>query len=157
MTTQEILNDEFGKLQQDLIDKHSSLGMRASGKWANELVFETTEHSATLWGAAYTEQLINGRAPGRFPPIKDIEQWIIAKGITPLNNKMSISSLAFLIARKIAREGTKYFKQGGTDLVSAIITPERVQQILDKVTEFNVSAFSTRIEAILKDLANGTK
>lgn len=157
MTTQEILNDEFGKLQQDLIDKYNSLGMRSSGNWANELAYETTEHSATLWGASYTEQLINGRSPGKQPPRQDIEQWIISKGIQPLNAKMSISSLAFLIARKIAREGTKYFKQGGTDLISAILTAERVQSILDRVTEFNVSAFSTRIEAILKDISNGNK
>ena len=155
MTTQEVLNNEFGKLQQDLIAKYNSLGMRSSGRWANELVYETNDHSATLWGAGYTDQLVNGRSPGRQPPIKDIEQWIISKGIQPLNAKMSISTLAFLIARKIGREGTKYFQQGGTDLISDIITPQRVQEILDRVVEYNVSQFSKRIESILKNISKG--
>lgn len=46
----------------------------------------------------------NGRGPGRFPPFgpgSPLAQWAAAKGIP-----------AFLVARKIAREGTERWKQG---------------------------------------------
>lgn len=149
--TANILKQEFDSLKNDLIAKHQALGMKASGKWIESLENRSKGLSGQLWGEAYTEQLVNGRKPGKFPPIKMIEKWIYDKGITP--NGISYSSLAFLIARKIAKEGTEYFKQGGTDLVEAVITPQRIQSILDKVSEFQISSFSSEIKGILKQIA----
>jgi hypothetical protein len=67
--------------------------------------------------------------------------------------QIKISSLAFLIARKIAKEGTKYYKQGGTDLLEAVITPERIQLILDQVSEFYVDSFTSEITGFVKKMA----
>ncbi len=148
--TSEILKEEFESLKNDLIAKHESLGMKASGNWIDSLENRTKGLSGQLWGEAYTEQLVNGRKPGKFPPVKIIEKWIYDKGITPAG--ISYSSLAFLIARKIAKEGTEYFKEG-TDLVEAVITPERIQSILDKVSEFQISSFTTEVKGILQQMA----
>lgn len=149
--TAEILNKEFDSLKSDLIARHQMLGMKASGQWIESLENRSKGLSGQLWGEAYTEQLVNGRKPGKFPPIKIIEKWIYDKGITPQN--ISYSSLAFLIARKIAKEGTEYFKQGGTDLIESVITPQRIQSILDKVSEFQISSFTTEIKGVLKQMA----
>ena len=100
----------------------------------------------------YTEQLIFGRRPGKFPPIAAIEKWIMDKGIT-LEGKITASSLAFLIARKIAKEGTKYFQQGGTDLIESVITPQRIQSIISKVKEINVTIVSRGLVEQLKKVA----
>ncbi|PHQ27857.1 hypothetical protein [Leeuwenhoekiella nanhaiensis] len=153
MTSQSaILEREFESIKQDLIAKHIELGMPASGNWERSLVVDVQRLKATITGAPYTEQLVNGREPGKFPPIAAIRQWILDKPI-PFLGKIKLSSLAFLIARKIAKEGTNYFKQGGTDLVEAVITPERIQSIIDKVSEFYIDSFTTQITGFLKKMA----
>jgi len=52
----------------------------------------------------YMPYPLTGRNAGKFPPKEAIEQWIVDKGIVP--DDISIESLAFLIGRKIAKEGT---------------------------------------------------
>lgn len=148
----EILQREFELLKDDLIAKHQELGMPASGNWERELEVRVERLSASIVGTPYTEQLVNGRAPGKFPPVAAIRQWIIDKPIHFVG-KIKLSSLAFLIARKIANDGTKYFQQGGTDLIEAVITPERIQSIIDKVSEFYIDTFTTEISGFLKKLA----
>ena len=83
--------------------------------------------SGTLGDTAYAEVEINGtnlvvslnlehywryveygRRPGKMPPIDNIEEWIRVKPVVPnaVNGKVpSSKSLAYLIARKIGREG----------------------------------------------------
>lgn len=52
-----------------------------------------------------------GRKPGKFPPPDKIEKWIIAKPVVPYEddngNLPTPKQLAFLIGRKIARDGIK--------------------------------------------------
>lgn len=153
MTPSQILAEEMELIKRDLIIKHKELGMPASGKWIESVEANTNRLSGVILAEHYTEQLVNGREPGRFPPVKTIEQWIIDKGIQPLDSNLKISSLAFLIARKIAREGTEYFKQGGTDLVEAVITPARIQRIINRVTEFQINSFTSQVTGVLEKLS----
>lgn len=153
MTPSQILAEEMELIKRDLIIKHKELGMPASGKWIESVEANTNRLSGVILAEHYTEQLVNGREPGRFPPIDRIEQWIKDKGIQPFDSNLKISSLAFLIARKIAREGTRYFQQGGTDLVEAVITPARIQRIINRVTEFQISSFSSAITGMFQQLA----
>jgi hypothetical protein len=139
-----ILTKEFESLKDDLIAKYDQLGMRASGQFASELEVKVNDTKAQLWGVHYTEYLIDGRKPGKFPPIASIEKWIIDKGISAIEADISISSLAFLIARKIAKEGTEYYKQGGTDLIDDVFTPARIQSIIDQLTFIVVDDFVFR-------------
>ena len=156
MTTLEVLEVEFAAIKEDLVKRHNELGMKASGLWESELSVDIYENggktTAMLTGLTYTEQLVYGRKPGKFPPIKAIEQWIIDKGIQ-LENKMKASSLAFLIARKIAKEGTKYFQNGGTDLIESVVTPERIQSIINQVKEINVVTMTKGLIEQLKQVA----
>ncbi len=129
-TAKFILNQELDQIVYDLKQKHIELGMRASGKWIESLEVQINDTSGEILGEDYTEELVNGRPPGKFPPIDAIKKWIYDKGI---QSEIPLNSLAFLIARKIAEKGTNYFEQGGTDLISAVITPERTQGILDRI------------------------
>lgn len=153
-SSQQIFNDEFELIKKELADKHIELGMKSSGKWQSSLQVESGNEFGRVIGEPYTEQLVDGRKPGKFPPIQAIEQWIIDKGIIAnIEGNIKISSLAFLIARKIAREGTKYFKQGGTDLVDAVFTPQRVQKIIDRLGEVLTFEISSKITKELKNIA----
>lgn len=140
------------EIYSDLRAKHEELGMKASGQWLNSLEVQVKGLSGVIKGEPYTEQLVNGRPPGKFPPISAIRQWIIDKGINYLGKQSYLNSLAFLIARKIAKEGTRYFKQGGTDLVEAVITPERIQRILDDVSVWHANLIISEITGLFKEL-----
>lgn len=154
MTNEEIIREELERIKQDLIKKHIELGMKASGKWEESLRIEITEVKGILSGLDYTYQLQHGRKAGTMPPIRAIEEWIISKGIKPISDNIKISSLAFLIARKIQKEGTRYFKQGGTDLIDSVITPERMQHIMNRISTLYVTTFTSDIINLMKDFKN---
>ena len=147
---------EIEQLKLDLIKKYNDLGMKASGEWERQLEYfvKYTEKLVLVeyLGLDYTEYLTKGRTPGGFPPINAIRKWIDDKGITP-KDKISKDSLAFLIARKIAREGTNYFKQGGTDLIDAVITQERINTIAEAYGRSILTKFALDINQKLQRIA----
>ena len=150
MNSEQILLKEFDALRVDLIKAYDAKGMRASGKWASSLEVQVSPFNAVITGLNYSQQLETGRRSGGFPPISSIEQWIKDKGITPI--EISISSLAFLIARKIAREGWNRQGYGGVDLISEVVTDKRIQSIIDKVGEVTMFEFSTDIIKMIKEI-----
>jgi len=150
---EKILFEEFMLLKSDLIKKYDEKGMRASGNWANSLELNKGRMSIKLLGEPYSQQLESGRRAGKFPPIKAIEQWIKDKGISSrIEGKISISSLAFLIARKIAKEGWKRQNYGGVDLISEVVTDKRIQDIIDKCGEQVVAVYVTEIITMFNEL-----
>lgn len=146
----ETLRTEFELLRQELVARYESSGVKASGKWAETIRIEELPNGFTLVADAY----INGRGPGKAPPSEAIEKWIVQKGIAArLSDNISISSLAFLIARKIAREGWKP-KAGTEDVVQQVLTPQRIQQVIDKVTPLYINTFTQDLMSFLNtDLA----
>lgn len=150
MTSEDILSEEMDSLITDLGAKYIELKMKASGEWLEALKNKSKGLTGIISGKDYTEYMVNGRGPGKFPPLQNIIKWIKDKGLAIIDKTITVSSLAFLIARKIAREGTKYFKEGGTDLISSVITPERIQRIIDKVTKFHVNSFVSDITNAFK-------
>lgn len=69
----------------------------------NDATFQVSFELADYW--KYVEY---GRGPGKQPPIDAIEQWVRIKPVVPsaINGRVpDTRQLAFLIARKIGREG----------------------------------------------------
>ena len=127
--------------------------MRASGKFADGLEVRVDGLTAQLWGESCAQQLETGRKAGAFPPISAIEQWIKDKGIANrIEGKISISSLAFLIARKIAKRGWKREEHGGVELISQVITDVRIQKIIDEVGAGQALVYTTEIIKLVNDL-----
>lgn len=157
MTNEQILAQEFNLLRLDIIKEYDAKGMRASGDFAASLVVEAKGLTATLRGNSYAEQLEAGREPtqggGGGRPLTDIIlEWINTKGIKPIEAEMKLSSLAFLIARKIHREGWDRKDHGGVELISTVITPARVQSIIDKVSQFNIANFTSKIKELYEEI-----
>jgi len=80
----------------------------ASKKFIKSLDIKELRTGGQLVGEDYAQQLITGRKPGKFPPLKPIEKWIEDKGLTL--NKITKKGLAYVIARKIANKGTDIFR-----------------------------------------------
>jgi hypothetical protein len=138
---------------QHLVEKYRenlAKGNRnASSKLADtvkaEVKVEDTVISVELTLQDYWYYVDNGRKAGKMPPISKIEEWIKIKPITLRSfgkSQKSIPSprsVAFLIARKIGREGTK----GTHDLRDA--------------SDFTYNAFRERLEqAIANDIGEYT-
>ena len=158
MNVKDILDEELGKIVMELVAKYDSLGMRASGRWAEGLKVVVEREGSKLVGRIegvdYTYYVQHGRAQGKKPPVRAIEEWIQAKGIRPLEKKLSVSSLAYAIAHKIGQEGTRRFKAGGKpEFIDAVITAERIQDIIDKVGAWYTVQFSSDIIKVIEEMA----
>ncbi len=147
-TTDEILKEELEQLREDILQVYNSSGKRTTGEFERGLETLYQPNQGFLFGYEY----LGGRRAGKMPPLEAIEKWIRAKGLKPLENKLSISSMAFLIARKIGRKGTK--KENNLPIYSQVITPERIQEILDKIEQINVGQFIKDVEAMIEKSFN---
>jgi len=76
----------------------------ASGKASDSLEIQGSK----LVGNDYIYFLDKGRAPGRFPPVSNIRDWVRTK--LGISDEKEINSVGFLVGRKMAREGTEIFK-----------------------------------------------
>lgn len=111
-------------LRQDMKAKDLVSSGNSSASMHIESEAKKEQAAGQLWGKHYIQQEITGRRPGRFPPIDRILEWIKQRGIVP--DDISERSLAFLIARKIARRGTEIFqgKRPGLDLKGIVQAAE---------------------------------
>ena len=104
-----ILKNLLEEVKIDMISEQAALGQRASGFSADSLNVASTSKGPVLQGADYWAFLIDGsgRAPGLFPPVDNILDWVRDKGI---NFGGTEKQTAFLVGRKIAREGTGIYQ-----------------------------------------------
>lgn len=104
----------------DFMNTYKSLlvrdGKKASGNLINsirnvDITFENGEIVGEISLASYWKYVEYGRRPGKFPPLQNILDWIKIKPVIPrpVNGlkQPSEKQLAFLISRKIAKDGIK--------------------------------------------------
>lgn len=113
------LENALNQFIKDFIDSYKTILIRdnkkASGNLINSLKpvsleFKDNKYTASISLASYWKYVEYGRKPGKFPPPDKILDWIKIKPIIPRPNKgitPSQKQLAFLISRKIARDGIK--------------------------------------------------
>ena len=133
----EVLREELERGTNDIIKDYVRQGMKASGKFA-QMVRETIEVSTThligeILGPDYAEYMKRGRGPGKMPMVERIELWLQQKGIRALNRKITQRSLAWAIAKNIAKKGTETFQKGGSDFVENVFTAKRIEEVFDRV------------------------
>ncbi len=125
-----ILREELESIAEDLKQKHIELGQKASGDWVDSVEVKVQGGHGVILANDYTKYLTRGRAGGKKPPIDPLEKWV--------NEKLGIGgkdarSVAFAVATKIGKKGTKWYIQGGTDLVDGVITEERIRKIKERL------------------------
>jgi len=155
MFNTELILDEVGRVVSDRlvndiktkrVTKYGAVN--ASGKLAESVRYDVTNNGETLrvYAEDYIYYLVHGRKNGKRPPKQAIREWIDAKGISP--DGISKDSLAFLIARKIGEVGTTIYQQGGSDLVSDIITDELVVQVKQELNDRLIALFQSDLVGI---------
>lgn len=99
----------------DALDTNAKSNMPQDWKLRESISFTLAVsgafYSVEFKAPEYWKWAENGRRPGKMPPVSAILEWIEAKRIVPYadaNGRVpSLNSLAFLIARKIGRDGTE--------------------------------------------------
>lgn len=110
----------------------------ASGKLANSVRFELTETELIIYAEDYIYFSIYGRKPTRTDGdgfVDKIKEWIKDKGIV---STIDNDTLAFLISRKIYREGNSLYLFSGkknSGLLENIITSQTIKEYNDKFTK----------------------
>lgn len=122
-------------------------GIYSSGRSANSLRVQTSEKSGQLMGSNYFAQQTAGRAPGKFPPIESIIEWIKVKNIQKRDN-ISDRSLAFIIARKIAQKGTDIHEGKRPALDLKGISEKALPELMKSITEEKVLQIVTPLRRL---------
>lgn len=126
-----VVSEELESLRQRIIANHLKAGQKASGRTIASLRVDADEDGGTLYGRKAFGTLETGRRGGKVPKgfYRIIYQWMQDKGIQVERPK----SFSYLVARKIAREGTKLYRQGGRDDIYSNEIPKTIESIGDKV------------------------
>lgn len=130
---------------REIIENHERAGQVASGKTRDSLKHEVVTGvsgvTGTIYGRKYFAALETGSKPWKkqyaHPPkpfVNTIAQWMADKGIEGVS--------AYLVARKIMREGTKLYREGGR---KDIFTTS-LEAIQERIEQEISSLFSTIIE-----------
>jgi hypothetical protein len=104
------------KLRDDIRAAIASKGLDNSGA-----AFDSLEISRNqLLGADYFYYLDKGRGPGKFPPLKNIVEWVRSKlGLEGSEAK----GVAYVIGKKISEKGTEIYRDNSKGInLDALIT-----------------------------------
>ena len=146
MTQDDVIKEQIELLIDDIKIAYEKSGKKVSGEFAKGLEGRYYPDGADLYGYTY----LAGRKAGKMPPVEAIKKWIIAKGIKPFKDNITTTSLAWAIAKKIAKQGTN--KDYHYKIYQDVITPERIDEIIQKVAVFNVDYFVNQLTAQLEIL-----
>ena len=107
----EILGEELVKKLVAALkanDKSATGGLIKSVDY--KIIKKQDEVILQLIAADYLKYVDEGRKPGKMPPLKALDKWIIKRGIAPRDKKGKFiprASVKFLIARSIGKNGIK--------------------------------------------------
>jgi hypothetical protein len=132
----DILNEELDKLRQRIIENHIQAGQRASGRTIKSLHVVVDDNHGVLFGRQAFGVLETGRGPGKIPKgfWQIIQQWVVDKRIQVEKPK----SFAYLVARKIATEGTSLYRSGTYEDIYTTDVEQTIRDIMDRVFDILV-------------------
>ena len=131
---QNIIFEELEDLRKRIISNIDSTGLRASGRTSGSMHTDVSENRGILFGRMAFGALETGRKSGKVPAgfYQIIKQWVIDKGIS-FDSQSERNSFAYLVSRKIAREGTQLYRTGAEADVYTTEVPETIERIKDRV------------------------
>lgn len=144
-----IIKEEIDSILVDIKELYRQSGKKASGQFEEGLEAVYEPNKGTIRGYVY----LAGRKAGKMPPVQAILEWLKVKGIRPIEQRMSITSLAWAIAKNIAKRGTK--EENALAVYEKVITPQRINKIINRISKLNVNRLVTEIRAELEVLAKG--
>jgi hypothetical protein len=151
--TDKIIREEIDSILEDIIEVYERSGRKASGQFEEGLEVVYEPNKATIKGFVYLAGRGKTKKKGKAgePTVQQqILKWLKTRGIRPIEEGMKLKSLAYLIARKIHKEGTN--RSEWLKIYEQVITAERIDSIIKRVSDLNVNRLITQIKAELEIL-----
>lgn len=132
---QKVLDRIIENIKLDAASKNQRIPVNS---FRTEVTENEAEVSGKIYAAHYFRYLVLGRGPGKMPPREKIEEWIeknpdILAFFKTIFKNITSKSLAYIIARKIGREGTQIYRgeRPGIDYLGVLerSMPELVAEI----------------------------
>lgn len=143
------LHEAKVRIQQNL----ETTGTNASGRTSRSLEVVVDNTSGTLFGRQAFGTVETGRRAGRVPYgfTEIIYQWMQDKGVHAerygrRSQRSADMSMAYLIAKKIAREGSKLYRDGGRVDIYSNVLPVAIEQVKRETT----NVYIINIKSILR-------
>lgn len=144
-TAKDILEEEVKLIIEDIKALYDESGKKVTGQFAEGLSMSLSENKVEIFGYAY----LLGRQAGKMPPVEAIKNWVINKGIASVEPKAT--GIAWAIAKKIKREGTN--RESSLPIYDLVITPERMDKIINKVSQFHAQRFVEEVTLQIKKIS----
>lgn len=123
-----LLQGYLDQAKADFLQKYDA-EYKSSGKLGQSLDTLIIENQGkfvgTFTGNDYVHELINGRRPGKQPPVQALIDWVNQKGIA---SGKKADSIGYAIAKSIGEEGT----EPNPDLLMTIPTPDNLYKSVGK-------------------------
>ena len=144
----QILEDIGNELIEEIRKRMSDKDLNNTGTASRSLNSKVTDTKLQIKGERYIGALDECRSPGRFPPVDAIRNWVAQKlGISGNEN----NSIAYLIGRKIANEGTSIYQDKSKGIELESIVDMGIKLIKKRVT----AKLLIDIKAKVRDLSKG--
>lgn len=137
------LESVFDGIKKDAQDKNQRIPV-------SSFRIEANEEGGSLYGADYFKYLVYGRGPGKQPPPDAMLKFVESSPETQAWTDSEKRSLAYVIGRKIAMEGTEIYagRRAGIDLLGIIEkSTDELLQTLAKNQVFNIK---TALQSAIK-------
>jgi len=142
--------------REALRQEYNSSGRKASGYFGEHIDVEMYDEGGRMRTPLYVGALVFGRKPtssggggGGRSLYSMILDWIKVKGITPDNPKMTDNTLAYLITRKIHKQGIKVPNQyNDGKLLDNTFTAESVQDLKSELIKIGQKVVTNDLKSI---------
>ena len=142
--------------REALRQEYNSSGRKASGYFGEHIDVEMYDEGGRMRTPLYVGALVFGRKPtssggggGGRSLYSIILDWIKVKGITPDNPKMTDNTLAYLITRKIHKQGIKVPNQyNDGKLLDNTFTAESVQDLKSELIKIGQKVVTNDLKSI---------
>jgi hypothetical protein len=148
----DILKFFFERLKKSIADDASSKGQKAP---VDKLRVEIDEKGGRLFAPHYFKYIITGRGPGKQPPPDAMLEFVQKNPEIYAQAKATFKyltepQLAYLIGRKIARQGTDIYegKKPGIDLLG--IMEKELPELYKDIARNEAIGVQTAIKSVMK-------
>jgi hypothetical protein len=150
----DILTRSLNEARERIKNNLAITGTNASGRTSESLEVVVEGSTGTLFGRQAFGTVETGRKGGRVPAgfRQIIYQWMQDKGVhADVSGRRSQysadMSMAYLIARKIANEGSRLYRDGGRDDIYSNVLHLTIERVSSEIT----NVYLVNIQSILRD------
>lgn len=150
--TIDALKEYFLRFEEDLINEAAAKGQKIP---VSSFRFEVDAKGGRFFSAHYMKYIIAGRGPGGFPPVDKMREWVEGNPDVLANARrvwesITVNQLAYLIGRKIARQGTDVFlgRKPGIDLIAVV--DKHMPELKEALGKAEIKSIATSLKSAIK-------